>query len=181
MYNPWASKEIYNSFATFLLYFTDRRVERSQVRPERSFADSCPADNPVTMNVNKDFQHRPNVIPENNQVPSSEIIENLDTECFPWIQVRSNINRLELRAALNMSVNILPFWLCTFPVSCCVMALYWCIRLEGNCENILLPWPYVWNLFLLHSIYNPLMYMCTSSEFWRAFIHTKNKLIGIFR
>ena len=44
------------------VYFTDRRVERSQVRPERGFADSCP-DNPASINVNTDF-HRPNV-PEN--------------------------------------------------------------------------------------------------------------------
>ncbi|EFX83679.1 hypothetical protein DAPPUDRAFT_301588 [Daphnia pulex] len=80
-----------------------------------------------------------------------------------------------------MSINVLPFWLCTFPVSCSVMAFYWCLRFKGNCDYILLPWPYLWNLFLLHSIYNPIMYMCTSSEFWRALLHTVNKLTGLLR
>ncbi|XP_045023035.1 uncharacterized protein LOC123466425 [Daphnia magna] len=114
-----------------------------------------------------------------HQLPSS--IENLDNECFPWMyQAGSKLNRLEIRAALNMSVNILPFWLCTFPVSCSVVVLYWCIRLEGECGSILLPWPYLWNLFLLHSIYNPVMYMATSSEFWRALVHITNKVAIAF-
>lgn len=95
-------------------------------------------------------------------------------------QAGSKLNRLEIRAALNMSVNILPFWLCTFPVSCSVVVLYWCIRLEGECGSILLPWPYLWNLFLLHSIYNPVMYMATSSEFWRALVHITNKVAIAF-
>ncbi len=46
----------------------------------------------------------------------------LDAECFPWmLPMRSKVNRLEVRAALNMFVNILPFGLCTFPVSCVII------------------------------------------------------------
>ena len=44
-------------------------------------------------------------------------------ECFPWMSGRSKINRMEVRAALSMSINVLPFWLCTFPVSCQSIAL----------------------------------------------------------
>lgn len=36
-------------------------------------------------------------------------------ECFPWIQPRSKVNRLEVRAALSMSMNVLPFWLLYSP------------------------------------------------------------------
>ncbi|XP_046454827.1 uncharacterized protein LOC124202521 isoform X2 [Daphnia pulex] len=107
-------------------------------------------------------------------------ISHLDTEFFPWMKNRSKISRLEVRAALNMSVNILPFWLCTFPVSCVIISLYWCIRLEGDCDMILRALPYVWSSFQLHSVYNPAMYMCTSSEFWRAFLHMKRKLTNPF-
>jgi hypothetical protein len=92
----------------------------------------------------------------------------------------TRINRLEVRAALDMSVNILPFWLCTFPVSCYAMALYWCVRLEGDCHTVFLTWTYMWDLFLLHSIYNPIMYMSTSSEFRRALFHIVRKCINIF-
>ena len=104
-----------------------------------------------------------------DQLPPS--LNDLDSECFPWINRRSKINRLEVQAALNMSVNVLPFWLCTFPVSCYAMGLYWCIRLEGDCTFILITWPYMWDFFLLHSIYNPMMYMLSSSEFQRALTH----------
>jgi hypothetical protein len=58
--------------------------------------------------------------------------------------MRSKVNRLEVRAALNLSVNILPFWLCTFPLSCDIIALYWrCVRLHGDdCDAIDSFWPY---------------------------------------
>lgn len=106
-----------------------------------------------------------------------------DAECFPWMPIRrpNKVNRLEIRAALNMSVNILPFWLCTFPVSCNIMALYWCVRLEGDvCDVIDSGWPYLWNLFMLHTVYNPAMYMFTSFEFRRALPRVTKKFINIF-
>ncbi|XP_057369339.1 uncharacterized protein LOC130690340 [Daphnia carinata] len=105
-------------------------------------------------------------------------IDHLGAGCFPWMQSRSKISRLEVQAALNMSVNVLPFCLCTFPVSSYAIGLYWCIRLEGDCSAILRTWPYMWNFFLLHSIYNPVMYMLSSSEFQRAILHTIRKLIN---
>ncbi|KAI9558837.1 hypothetical protein GHT06_015626 [Daphnia sinensis] len=98
--------------------------------------------------------------------------------CFPWMHSGSKVSRLEVQAALNMSVNVLPFWLCTFPVSCYAIGLYWCIRLEGDCSIILRSWPYMWEFFLLHSIYNPVMYMLSSSEFQRAILHIIRKLIN---
>jgi 5-hydroxytryptamine receptor 1 len=94
--------------------------------------------------------------------------------------MRTKINRLEVRAALDMSVNVLPFWLCTFPVSCYAMALYWCVRLEGECDAVFLTWTYMWDLFLLHSIYNPVAYMSTSTEFRRALLHIARKFINVF-
>lgn len=110
--------------------------------------------------------------------------ENIDsTECFPWTIQRhhsNNVNRLEVRAALSMSVNVLPFWLCTFPVSVHAIAMYWCIRLEGDCAVVLSVGSFVRDFFLFHSIYNPIMYMSTSSEFRRSLLHIawklKNKL-----
>ncbi len=79
-----------------------------------------------------------------------------DTKPFPyWIPIRSKVNRLEVQAALNLSVNILPFWLCTFPVSCYAIVVYWCIRLDANCDNIVAIWNYFWDTFMLHSVYNP--------------------------
>ena len=107
--------------------------------------------------------------------------DSLGAECFPRMRMRSKVNRLEVRAALNMSINILPFWLCTFPVSCDIIALYWCIRLNGDvCEVIDYFWPYLWNVFLLHSIYNPGMYMLSSYEFRRALPRATRKLMNIF-
>jgi 5-hydroxytryptamine receptor 1 len=64
-------------------------------------------------------------------------------------------------------------------LGCC--QLYWCFRLNGDvCDVIDSFWPYLWNLFLLHSIYNPAMYMFSSSEFRRALPRATRKLINIF-
>ena len=101
-----------------------------------------------------------------------------DIQSFARKSNRSKISRLELQAALNLSVNILPFWLCTFPVACYVIIDYWCIRLETSCDTVLSTYGnYFWNVFMFHSIYNPIMYMATCSEFRRALRHiAKNKL-----
>ena len=88
----------------------------------------------------------------------------------------SGIKRLEIRTALQLSVNILPFWICTFPLTCCSIALYWCIRLELNCSTIFIVIPYLRDLFLVHVIYNPICYMSTSPEFRRAVVHLFRKL-----
>ncbi|XP_059351573.1 5-hydroxytryptamine receptor 1B-like [Daphnia carinata] len=88
----------------------------------------------------------------------------------------SKVNRLEVQAAFNLSVNVLPFWLCTFPLSCFAIATYWCTRLGANCDTFLLLWTYMWDIFMLHSIYNPLMYMISCHDFRRAFYHIIRKL-----
>lgn len=106
-------------------------------------------------------------------------IDHFGTRWLPSIHTSSSkISRLEIQAALNMSVNVLPFWFCTFPVSCYAIGLYWCIRTEGDCSTILRTWPYMWNFFLLHSIYNPVMYMLYSCEFRRAILHITRKLVN---
>jgi hypothetical protein len=98
-----------------------------------------------------------------------------DTLCLPWFFNRPKLNRLEIIAALNMSINILPVWLCTFPVTLNAIMIYWCIRLEMNCPVIYRINPYIRDMFLFHNVYTPLMYMLTSSEFKRALIHCKRK------
>ena len=90
---------------------------------------------------------------------------------FSWFRMRPNIKGLETRAALSLSINVLPFWVCTFPVTCNAIALYWCIRLESDCSIIFKINPYLRNMFLFHAIYNPFMYMLTSHEFRRALSH----------
>ncbi|XP_046638189.1 uncharacterized protein LOC124316340 isoform X2 [Daphnia pulicaria] len=98
-----------------------------------------------------------------------------DTESFR-MPGRSKISRLEVQAALNLSVNILPFWLCTLPVACYAIVSYLCIQLDVNLDTIVVTWNYFWDTFMLHSIYNPIMYMATCSEFRRALRHTAKKL-----
>jgi 5-hydroxytryptamine receptor 1 len=93
---------------------------------------------------------------------------------------RFKIHRLEVQAAFIMSANILPFSLCTFPVSCYAIALYWCLRLDGDCDTILLTWTYMWDWFMLHSIYNPVMFMSTSPEFWKALLRITRKWTSLF-
>ena len=91
-------------------------------------------------------------------------------------RVRINkMNALEIRAAITMSVNILPFWICTFQVTCNAIALYWCIRLGHDCSIIFMINPYLRNMFLFHVIYNPMMYMLTSREFRQALSHFLKK------
>ena len=75
-----------------------------------------------------------------------------------------------------MSVNVIPFWLCTFPVSIHAIALYWCIRLESECNVAFGVIPYLRDFFMLHSIYNPLMFILASSEFRRGVCHLMTKL-----
>ncbi|KAI9558810.1 hypothetical protein GHT06_015599 [Daphnia sinensis] len=132
------------------------------------------------------FLEHPSVHNQTTCLPSGEAeiksyVDHIDNECFSWTPNRSKVNRLEVRAALSMSVNILPFWICTFPVSCNVMSLYWCVRLKYQCDFIDNSWQYLWNLFMLHSVYNPVMYMTTSYEFRRAFVHITKKLMNILR
>ncbi|KAK4014412.1 hypothetical protein OUZ56_026935 [Daphnia magna] len=99
-----------------------------------------------------------------------------ETPCFPWLYNRPKFNRLEIRAAFSMSINVLPVWLCTFPVTVNTIFIYWCIRLETSCPIVFRLNPYLCDLFLFHTVYNPLMYTLTSTEFKRAVMHLKQKL-----
>ena len=114
-------------------------------------------------------QHHPPVAVVGSDSPSTACVINQNNKCFSWARIGPNkINALEIRAAITMSVNILPFWVCTFPVTCNGIALYWCIRLESECSIIFTVNPYFRNIFLFHGIYIPLMYMLTSREFRQA-------------
>jgi hypothetical protein len=115
-----------------------------------------------------------------SSIPQREVVidylsvnaEGTNAEClFRWFQSRSKVNQLEIRAALILSVNILPFWICTFPVTCNAISLYWCVRLGTDCSTTFELYPYIGHLFMFHSIYNPLMYMLSSGEFRRALAH----------
>lgn len=100
------------------------------------------------------------------------IEDHAGVQCFPALfQPRDRISRLEISAALNLSINVLPFWVCTFPVTIHAISLYWCVRFGADCTTIVEIGSYLRDLFLFHSIYNPVMYMSTSAEFRRAFFH----------
>ena len=118
---------------------------------------------------------------ENGTDATSNALQRLESQmeehlCFSWFFNRPKLNRLEIRTAFSMSVNMLPFCFCTFPVTLNAIAIYWCIRLQTNCPTVFLINPYLTDLFLIHTIYNPLMYIFTSREFKRALIHLKDKL-----
>ena len=118
---------------------------------------------------------------ENEFAPGNALQRHLeshldDTLCFSWFTNRPKLNRLEIRAALKMSVNMIPFLLCTFPVTLNSIMIYWCFRLQSKCSFNKLINPYLVDWFIVHTIYNPLMYMFTSMEFKRAVIHLKGKM-----
>jgi len=113
---------------------------------------------------------RAEILPSNHQ-------ENMNCMSSFLLQI-SGIKRLEIRTALQLFINILPFWICTFPLSCCSMAMYWCIELRLNTSILYVAISYTRDLFLVHVIYNPVMYMCNSIEFQSAVVHLFQKLKG---
>lgn len=114
------------------------------------------------------FNERNRVLTQTDKIFSSTF-ESEEGYCFQWMpQLKPQINRLEIRAALNMSINTIPIWIFTFPITCNGIALYWCTRLGTSCSFITITNPYLRNMFLFHAIYNPVMYMFSSMEFRRA-------------
>ena len=105
------------------------------------------------------------------------------TEWLPWVvnPILRQVNRLEIQAALSMSINIIPFWICTFPVTCNAIALYWCIQLGEDCSFIIAVNPYLRNMFLCHAIYNPITYMLSSTEFRRALVRFLRQKFCVIR
>jgi hypothetical protein len=81
-----------------------------------------------------------------------------DTQCFAWFRTRPKISRLEIHAALSLSINFLPVWLCTFPVTLNGIAIYWGFRLGTSCPTLFRINPFICDLFLIRIVYNPLMY-----------------------
>ena len=56
-----------------------------------------------------------------DNAPGNAIANQLDCELndidyFSWFFNRPKLNRLEIRAALSMSINMIPFWFCAFPL-----------------------------------------------------------------
>ena len=78
-----------------------------------------------------------------------------DPLCFSWFANRSKHNRQEIRAALSLSINMLPFWLCTFPVTLNGILIYWCVRLQSNCPTVYRVNSYLTDWFIIHTLYNP--------------------------
>lgn len=122
-------------------------------------ATGVPSDNRVTLQQDNRTS---------SQDPDSKLN---DISCHPWLQKQTKVNRLEIRAAFNMSINVLPMCLCTLPITLNAIAIYWCVRLQINAPILFFINPYLRDLFLIHSIYNPTMYMFSSTEFWRALLH----------
>ena len=133
-------------------------------------------DNTVQHNENLDNDERnedlliqhdfPVAVAGSDSLPATCVNNQELNACFSWAKIGPNkINPLEIRAAITMSVNILPFLVCSFPVTCNAIALYWCIRLESDCLIIFTINPYFRNIFIFYGIYIPLIYMLTSREF----------------
>lgn len=83
---------------------------------------------------------------------------------------RKRCNRLETRAALSFSINTLPFWLCTFPITLAGISLYWCVYLQLSCPVVVPTNRHLKHLFFIHHIYNPTTYVLTTKEFQRALV-----------
>ena len=113
--------------------------------------------------------------PNESNAPAQNV--GTQTNCYPWFQSRSKLNRLEIRAALFMLINVLPFLLCTIPLTLNSIVFYWCNnRLQNtNCSILFKMNPYLRDLVRLHTFYTPIMYMTTSREFHRALIHLIQK------
>ncbi len=113
---------------------------------------------------------------EMDQLPSVTDLE--DAGCFSRKPKGSRIGRMKIQAAHSLFINIVTFWLCTLPISCSVLVTYWCVWAKGDCDMIFQTWTYVWNAYILHSIYNPIMHMITCSEFHQALFEMKEIFIS---
>lgn len=83
------------------------------------------------------------------------------------ILTRTMLN-LEAKAALRLSINVLPMWLCHFPQAIFSFVVFWCLKSEKECESIIKIDAIIKNFYFAFTFYNPLMYVVTSKEFQRA-------------
>jgi hypothetical protein len=139
--------------------------ERTESRVSISFHE--PTDPDATENGRGDRM---------NELPS--VTDPEDAGCFSRKPKGSRIGRMKIQAAHSLFINIVTFWLCTLPISCSVLVTYWCVWAKGDCDVIFQTWTYVWNAYILHSIYNPVMHMITCSEFHQALFEMKEIFIS---
>ena len=104
-----------------------------------------------------------------------------ENNCLARFLPLSGSKSLEIRTALQLSVNILPFWICTIPLTCNSLALYYCMKFQVKSSLVFTTNFYMRDLFLIHVIYNPIMYSLTNAEFQRAFVHFIRKLFRMER
>lgn len=89
------------------------------------------------------------------------------------------LSKLEVRAALSLSINVLPMWLCHLPIAVSAIALYWCFyqHQSGDCGAIVQVNVWMKNVYFAHSLYIPCTYVITNREFHRAFNHSIRRRI----
>lgn len=73
--------------------------------------EMIPQEEITTVTIRHGFQQ------QGAQNSQSGLQRQFEIVCFPRLCGRSKFSRLEFRAAFNMSINVLPVWLCTFPVA----------------------------------------------------------------
>lgn len=106
-------------------------------------------------------------------VHASPVNNGSDTiECHHFWQTifERTPRNLEAKAALSLSIYVLPMWLCHFPQAFFTFALFWCLNFEKECISILKINAVVKNFYFAYTFYNPLMYVVTSKEFHRAVV-----------
>lgn len=92
-----------------------------------------------------------------------------------WAQFRRTMfaartpRNLEAKAALSLSVYVLPMWICHFPQAFFAFTLYWCLKLGRHCMPVMEINSMMKNIYFFYTFYNPVMYAVTSREFRRAF------------
>ena len=87
------------------------------------------------------------------------------------------INRLELEATVTLVCGVMSLCFFSLPYSAVSMSDWICrrhlhqfapIQHQKWCSSVQFTLPYLRELFLIHSVYNPIMYMIRSREFTNA-------------
>lgn len=87
--------------------------------------------------------------------------------------VHHRINRLELEATVTLVVGVTSLCVFSLPFSTSTVANAICRRHDvplhlGWCEPFRLAMPYCRELFIVHAVYSPVMFMVRSREFASA-------------
>ena len=78
-------------------------------------------------------------------------------------------SNLEAKAALSLSIYVLPMWLFHFSHAFYAFSMFWCLKFGFDCRPLMGINVFFRNAYILYSLYNPIMYLSTSKEFRRAF------------